>query len=342
MNNFKALQDILLTPKKVVIFPHIKPDADALGSCLALSSYLQKSGHTTTVISPTDYPSFLFWMKGNDDVLIYTHKDQREKAEEKLEEADIYFCLDFSALSRIDGLGHLLSTKVGQKPIVLIDHHRGKEDFADFELWDINAAATAQLIYEFIEMDNGLEKIDEDIAKCIYAGIMTDTGSFKFPSTSSRTLRIAANLKEVGIDTSLIHNLVYDNNTESRLRFLGYALQENLTFIPELKAGYFCISMEVRDRFNIQTGDTEGLVNYALSVAGIQVAALFKESDDSEGIKLSLRSVGDVSVADMASKYFNGGGHKNAAGGRLPHSTLEEAVDIFKKALQEIQQTVSE
>ncbi|MEH0157773.1 bifunctional oligoribonuclease/PAP phosphatase NrnA [Limibacter armeniacum] len=338
MHNFKKLQELLSSPKKIVILPHHKPDADALGSCLALSLYLKKSGHSTYVISPSDYPKFLFWLPGNDEVIVYTNDDNKEKAAEIIHEADLICCLDFSSLSRIEKLGEIVQEVVDKTPILLIDHHRGKDDIAEFELYDIEAAATAQLIYEFIELDNGLDKIDEQIAENIYAGIMTDTGSFKYPSTSSRTLRIAAELKDIGIDTSRIHNLVYDNNTETRLRFLGYALSQKLTFIPEYQAGYFTISKEDRNQFNIQTGDTEGLVNYALSVEGIEVAALFKENDDSDGIRLSLRSIGDFSVADMAARYFNGGGHKNAAGGRIIDGTLEGAVQIFKKALKEMKQ----
>lgn len=337
MYNFKELQELLSSPKNIVIIPHHKPDADALGSCLALSAYFNKNGHNTSVVSPTDYPKFLFWMSGNDDVVIYTEEGNDSKSEKLINDADLICCLDFSALSRIDELGDMVGKLVGKTPILLIDHHRNKEDFADFELWSIEAAATAQLIYEFIEMDGGLDKIDTDIAEAIYAGIMTDTGSFKYPATSSRTLRIVADLKDIGIDSGRIHNLIYDNNTETRLRFLGYALSQKLIFLPELKAGYFTISQEDRKNFNIQTGDTEGLVNYALSVEGITVAGLFKETEEKNGgVKLSLRSIGDFSVADMASQYFNGGGHKNAAGGRLKTGTLEEAVSTFKQALKEM------
>ncbi|AZQ63651.1 bifunctional oligoribonuclease/PAP phosphatase NrnA [Flammeovirga pectinis] len=334
MHNFNTLKEFLEEPRKVVIIPHTKPDADALGSALGLSWYLRKFEHTTTVLSPNDYPSFLHWMPGHEEVVVYDKKNP-SPSEKIIEEADVIFCVDFSSLNRIEELGPLVRQNMSKKMIVMIDHHRGKEDFADYELWDIDAAAAAQLIYEFIALDKGTHRIDQRIAACLYAGIVTDTGSFKYPSVSSRTLRIAAELKDTGLDTSRLYNLIYDNNTEKRLRFLGHALGENLTFWPELNTGFFTVTQDDRERFNLQSGDTEGLVNYALSVNGIKIAALFKEKDERDGIKVSFRSIGDFSVADLSSEHFGGGGHKNAAGGRVDGITVDEAVARFKKVLEE-------
>ncbi|ANQ50334.1 bifunctional oligoribonuclease/PAP phosphatase NrnA [Flammeovirga yaeyamensis] len=334
MHNFNTLKEFLEEPRNVVIIPHTKPDADAIGSALGLSWYLRKFEHTTTVLSPNDYPSFLHWMPGHEEVVIHD-KENAEASEEIINNADAIFCVDFSALSRIEDLGPMVEKQLSNKTIVMIDHHRGKVEFADYELWDIDAAAAAQLIYEFIDLDEGTNKIDQRIAACLYAGIVTDTGSFKYPSVSSRTLRIAAALKDTGLDTARLYNLIYDNNTETRLRFLGHALKENLTFWPELNTGFFTVSQDDRDHFKLQSGDTEGLVNYALSVNGIKIAAIFKEKDERDGIKVSLRSIGDFSVADLAAEHFNGGGHKNAAGGRVDGMTIDEAVVLFKKVLEE-------
>ncbi|PWJ39227.1 DHH family phosphoesterase [Sediminitomix flava] len=330
MYNFKDLQQYLATPRKAVILPHQKPDADALGSCLALASYLGKAGHNTTVISPNDYPTFLNWMEGHDKVVVYDNGNE-EKSAKIIGEADIIFCLDFSSLNRVDKMENLVKAQLGKKKFVVIDHHQGKEDFADFELWDISAAATAQLIYEFILMDEGSHKIDIPMAANIYAGIMTDTGSFKYPGTSSRTHRIAADLKDLGLDTAKIHNLVYDNNSENRIKFLGFALNQRLTILRPLKAAYFAITEKDQQRFNTQTGDSEGVVNYALSIEGIRIAAFFKEQEGN--VKISFRSIGDFSVAELAANYFNGGGHKNAAGGILRNSNLDIAIQTFEEAL---------
>lgn len=337
MNHLGALKEKLSHPQRVLIFPHQKPDADALGSCLALWGYLRKQGHDVTVISPTDYPRFLNWMPGQDLVQVY-RKDERERFEALVAAADLLCCLDFSALGRIDDLGKMVALQQGKGKILLIDHHRiGKEDFADYELWNPEASSTAELIYEYIEMDGGKELIDQEIAACIYAGIMTDTGSFKYPSTSSRTLRIAADLKDLGLETSHIHNLVYDNNTEARLRFMGYALSEKMVFWREYETAFITISREDRKRFHSQVGDTEGFVNYCLSVEGIAIAALFKEDEENEDlIKISFRSIGDFNVAELAARYFNGGGHRNAAGGRLLGQTLEQAIALFNRALSEM------
>ncbi len=329
MQNLAELKSLLSSPKKVAIIPHRKPDADALGSCLALSIYLQKKGHTTFVISPTDYPEFLNWMPGNEEVVIFD--EDQTLAETLFFEADLIFCLDFSGVNRVESMQPLLVN--AQQPIVVIDHHQGKEDFAQFELWDTKAAATAELIFDFIQMMGDSSLLDIPIAENIYAGIMTDTGSFKFSSTSSKIHRIVADLKDLGIDSARIHHLVYDTSSEDRLRFLGFALSEKLVVLPEYNAAYFAISAEELDRFSSRTGDTEGLVNYALSVKGISIAALFTERKEG-GAKMSFRSIGDFSVAEIANKYFGGGGHKNAAGGMITDKSLDEIVQLFKEVLQ--------
>jgi phosphoesterase RecJ-like protein len=327
----EELKQLLSTPKKIVITTHYKPDADALGSSLAMCSYLQKKGHEVLVITPSDYPWFLNWMIGNDKVLVFDAKKDRSKknVEKAFSEANLIFCLDFSAIERVQDLKEILTNASGTK--ILIDHHLEPEHFTNYELWDTKAAATTELVYEFITNMGDGAMIDIPIAECIYAGIMTDTGSFRFPSTTARVHTIMADLIRIGVDNHKIHNLVYDNNSEDRLRFLGFALAEKLIVLPKKKTAYFCISDTELLKFHSKTGDTEGLVNYALSIEGINFAALMIERPDA--IKLSFRSRGDFSVNEFARKYFDGGGHKNAAGGKSDLNLIEtenKFLDILK------------
>ncbi len=318
MRQYQELQQLFNKPQKVVITTHHKPDADALGSSLALAGYLVKKGHSVKVITPSDYPRFLFWMKGNEDVLIFD-KNLATNAATYINEADIICCLDFNAYSRINELGDIVKSSKALK--VLIDHHLEPEPFADYTYWDGKAAATAELVYDLIEDLNDLSLIDIPMAECIYAGIMTDTGSFRFPSTTKRVHLIIAQLIDIGVNNSKIHRNIYDSNTENRLRFIGFALSKKLVILKEYCLAYFAITNSELQEFNSQTGDTEGLVNYALSLEGVTMAAVIIERPDM--VKLSLRSSGNFSVRDFASDHFEGGGHKNASGGKSHLSLLE-------------------
>ncbi len=316
-----ALKQLLSSPKKVVITTHHKPDADALGSSLAMYNYLSKKGHEVLVVTPSDYPWFLSWMVGNDKVLVYEPEKERSKKNAVLafQNADLVFCLDFSAIERVQDLKELLNSATGIK--ILIDHHLEPEHFAQYEIWDTKAAATTELVYEFIQNMGDAEMIDVAIAECIYAGIMTDTGSFRFPCTTAKVHLIIADLIRIGVDNHKIHNLIYDNNSEDRLKFIGFSLSEKMRVLRSKKTAYFCISSDDLIQFNSQTGDTEGLVNYALSIEGINFAALMIERPDA--VKLSFRSRGDFSANEFARKYFEGGGHKNAAGGKSNLNLVE-------------------
>lgn len=325
MQNIEAFREAISRPQRIVITTHIKPDADALGSSLGLSNYLTSKGHEVQVITPTNYPVFLNWMSGNDGVLIFRDGGEAQSAE-LVANADLIFCLDFSSLNRIEELGALVQQSTAKK--ALIDHHLDPEDFADFTLWDTKAAATAELVYELIRQLDDLDKITPGIADCLYAGIMTDTGSFKHSSTSSNVHRIVADLIDRGANISVVSKLIYDNNSLSRLKLIGFALADRLTVFDNLKVAYITLSDEDLKRFNYQTGDTEGLVNYALSIKGIAMAAIIIEREDK--VKLSFRSFGNVAVNDLAKEYFQGGGHKNAAGG-ASDDTLEETVAKFRK-----------
>lgn len=327
MRNAAAFKEHLNTPRKIVVLTHFKPDADALGSSLGLAAYLKKLKHSVTVITPSDYPDFLAWMPGNDEVHIH-HKDRMALSQHLIENADTIFCLDFSSLKRINELGEMVERAAATK--VLIDHHLEPENFATYVQWDTNAASTAELVYLLIDQVGDTDLIDENIANCLYAGLMTDTGSFRHPNTTVQVFEVASELVKKGADPSRVAKLIYDTNTFERLRLMGFVLSERLQVLPEFRTAYITLSAEDLKKYGSQTGDTEGLVNFGLSIKNIKLSVLI--SDRKENIKLSFRSLGDFSVNDFARKHFEGGGHKNAAGGQAS-STMEETVSRFLQLL---------
>ncbi len=319
------LKPLLASPKKIVITTHHKPDADALGSSLALARFLKKLNHEVQVIVPSDYPSFLDWMSGNDDVWIY-NAGKEERSALYIEAADIIFCLDFNALGRINELGALVGKSKAIK--VLVDHHLEPENFADISISDTNAAATGVLIYELIIGLEGRNLMDTYIAECIYAGIMTDTGSFRHSNTDKKVHQIISDLYSWNLDSSRVHRLIFDTNSEERLRLLGFCLSEKLVVLADCYTAFMYLSAEELQRFDSKTGDTEGLVNYALSIDKVVFAAMIIERED--GVKISFRSKGDFNVNVFARTHFEGGGHKNASGGRSLKS-LSETVRNFRE-----------
>ncbi|GMQ31483.1 bifunctional oligoribonuclease/PAP phosphatase NrnA [Algoriphagus confluentis] len=333
MEALATFQRELSSPKKIFITTHVKPDADALGSSLGLANYLLKKGHEVTVVTPSDYPSFLYWMQGNDWVLDFSKDGDKELATEKLNEADVIFCLDFSVLNRVNELGEMI--RKSKAFIVNIDHHQDPEDFADFRFWSTKAAATCELVYELIVKLGDKNLIDAGIASCLYAGIMTDTGGFRHPNTTKNVHLVVAELIDLGADPSQISNLIYDSNSVNRLKFIGFAITRRLVVREDIHTAYFVISKKDLKKYQSQTGDTEGLVNYALSLDGIKLAALFSERED--GIKISFRSSPEVAVNKFAASYFEGGGHKNAAGGKSMLS-LKETVEVFERLVEKCQE----
>lgn len=324
MLTITTLKQILAEPKKIVVTTHYKPDGDALGSSLALYMWLKKKGHHVHLIVPSDYPAFLSWMPQQEEAIVYT--ENKSSADETIRQADLLFCLDFNGLARTHDMQESLRSATALK--IMIDHHLEPEGFDDFRHWDSSSAATALLVYDFIVnlMDCRAE-ITPSIASCLYTGIMTDTGSFRFRSTTAAVHLVIADLISLGADNAQIHENVFNSSSENRLKFLGFCLLNRLVVLPEYNTAYFAITKEDLTRFNIITGDTEGLVNYALSISGIRLAALI--IDRTNQIKLSLRSIGDFPANEICAKYFNGGGHRNAAGGHdsLP---LEKVVEKFK------------
>jgi phosphoesterase RecJ-like protein len=329
MLDITSLTELLAQPKQIVITTHHKPDGDAMGSSLGLYNYLIQLGHHVKVITPTDYPEFLWWLPGNEEVLIYT--ENLELSGELIGNADIIFCLDFNALNRINEMGEVVRQSNAYK--IMIDHHLEPEDFDDFRHWNINACAAAQLVYEFITVIlNHRELVNKDVATCLYTGIMTDSASFRLPNTTSAVHRMVADLIDDGAVNWRIHELIYSSASENRLRFLGYCLSSKLEVLHEYHTALITVNKQELQKYDIVTGDTEGIVNYALSITGIRLAAFIVERTDK--VKFSLRSTGEFPANEICKKYFNGGGHRNAAGGQYT-GTLNEAVEKFKQLLPE-------
>ncbi len=336
MDNLESFQSLMQHPKKVSIIAHHNPDADALGSSLALSLYLQKKGHQVSTIMPSSFPSFLDWMPSSEKVISYT-LEKEKICNDILQDTEVVFFIDFSAESRIRQIQTLVANMTATS--VIIDHHQEPTMKADFWLWDANASSTAELIYRFIEMMDDKALLDAQMGACIYAGIVTDTASFKHASTNKKVHLIAAELIDLGVNTSRVQRYIYDSNSENRLRFIGYALLNKLTILPEYRTAYFLLTKEELETYQNQLGDSEGLVDYALSVKNVVLAVVILEKKDC--VKMSFRSVGGFQANLFAQKHFNGGGHKNAAGGDYigsPYDIEEKLLSLlpqYKTQLEE-------
>ncbi len=327
--NYTDLDLLLSTPKKIVIIPHRNPDGDAMGSCLGLYHFLKKLNHEVQVISPNEYPDFLSWMPDANTTIAY--ETNKGIATEILTKADLIFTLDFNALYRVGEMENVLVTL--NVPFIMIDHHEKPHDYAQFMYSDILISSTCEMVYNFITKLHKEHLIDTRIATCLYTGMVTDTGSFKYASTTATTHRIAANLIDKGIAASEVHHQLFDNNSTSRLQVLGRGLQ-NLRLLPEYKTSYISLSQDELNACNYKKGDTEGVVNYGLSIKGIIFTAFFSENREEEIIKISFRSIGDFDVNQFARDHFEGGGHKNAAGGKSTLS-LTETIEKFTKIVSE-------
>ena len=330
------LKQALTNISNIVIVGHKNPDGDAIGSCLGLANLLKQLEHQVTVVMPNDFPEFLKWIPETQTIINYEqHRDNVKKC---LSEANLVFTVDFNALSRTGDLAQeLMATKAD---FILIDHHQEPDDYALVTYSDVGMSSTSEMVYHFIEFIGGLNLLNKEIATQLYVGIMTDTGSFRFPATTAATHRVIAHLIEAGAPNSIIHQNVYDTNSPDRLKLLGVALN-NMVMLPEYKTAYITMSQEELNNNNFKKGDTEGFVNYALSMKGVIFAMIFIENKKEKIIKISLRSKGSFSVNDFSRKYFNGGGHTNAAGGKSSKTlskTVEEFISIlpgYKKELNE-------
>tara|TARA_B110000977_G_C11035991_1_gene477105 strand:- start:362 stop:1378 length:1017 start_codon:yes stop_codon:yes gene_type:complete len=322
-----TVNNLLNEPKDIVIVGHKNPDGDAVGSCLGLYFFLKKLGHNPTVIVPNDFPDFLKWLPGSETILIY--EKNSEQSESCISQADLIFTLDFNSLGRIGSMQEPLEQS--NATFVMIDHHQQPGDYAVATYSDTSMSSTCEMVYVFMESLQGLHLLDSKIATNLYTGIMTDTGSFRFPSTSASTHRRIASLIEAGANNAIIHQNIYDTSSPDRMKLLGVALK-NLVILPEFKTAYISLTQKDLDENKFKKGDTEGFVNYALSIKGIVFAVIFIENKQESIIKMSLRSKGDFSVNEVARTHYHGGGHINAAGGRSSHSlnkTISEFISIL-------------
>jgi phosphoesterase RecJ-like protein len=331
--DINQLLDMLAEPRNIVITTHRNPDGDAMGSSLGWARILSALGHTPTVIIPNAFDNYLSWLPGIGEVIDATGKPHL--ARKRVEAAELIFCLDFGAWKRIGDFAAVINSS--KAPKIMVDHHIDPEDFGAVRFHVVGISSTAELIYR-MAMQMGLTQlVDTETAECLYVGLMTDTGSFRFDTTTPEVHRIAAGLLDKGINVGRIHNLLFDNFSEQRTRFLGYLLHEKMVVLPEYKTAYMTITMKEVHDFNIGLGDTEGFVNYNLSLRGINFGILMKEG--AEGTRISFRSIGSFPCNEFAA-HFGGGGHHNASGGRVDLSLAETEAKIlallpeFKDQLQ--------
>jgi len=324
-----TLKSLLENPKKIVIIPHRNPDGDAMGSTLALQGFLNKMGHQAKVIAPNHFPHFLNWLPNSEKVIFFDQEN--EKANQLLQQAEIVFTLDFNSFSRT-GKEMQKTLEEINPTFIMIDHHQQPDDYAQFMISKTDTSSTCELVYDFIHLLDKPDLIDQNIATCLYTGAMTDTGSFRFPSTSSDTHRMIAHLIDEGANNAEIHQNIFDTKSPEQLKLLGVALN-NLNILEEYKTAYISLSQKELDDHHYKKGDTEGIVNYGLSLEGIIFAVIFIENKEENIIKISFRSKGDFDVNTFARENFNGGGHKNAAGGRS-FKSLEGTISDFENLLK--------
>lgn len=327
----EELKDLLTSnirdAKRILIITHQNPDGDAIGSSLGLFHALINHGVNPVVVVPNDFPSFLKWMPGSDRILVYER--QKETVKSILDENPFIFYLDFNDISRIGKMKDAVEKSRGFG--ILVDHHPYPENFANVVISDISVSSTAELVFKMVKEVFGNRAIDKSVAECLYAGIMTDTGSFSYNSSRPETYEILSQLLSYGIDKDSIYSMVYDNFSADRMKLLGYCLDQKMMVLPEFGTAYISLTNEEKKKYNFQPGDSEGFVNYPLSVSGIFFSAFFMENG--KKVKISFRSKGDFPVNHFASRYFEGGGHKNAAGGEsdLPlDKTIERFVGLLK------------
>lgn len=328
--DIQAITELLATPKKIAIIPHRSPDGDAMGSTLGLYHFLLKLNQQPVVIAPNDFPEFLAWLPASETVLVY--ETDRVNCTKVLNDAELVFTLDFNALHRTGEMEQVLNKLT--VPMIMIDHHQLPDTYAAFTYSDTSFGSTCEMIYNFIVLLNQKSLIDKTIATCLYTGILTDSGGFRFPKTTGTTHRIVAEFIELGVENTEVPTLLFDNNSYERLQLLGRALQ-NMKVLFDKKTSYISLSQKELDEFKYVKGDTEGIVNYGLTIKGIVFAAIFIEHRDENIIKISFRSQGDFDVNQFAREHFNGGGHINAAGGKS-NDSLANTIKKFEQIVSKI------
>ncbi len=319
-------KEYILKAEQIAIIPHAGPDGDAIGSSLALMRYLKKIGKQVRVICPNAYPQFLTWL--HDETELDVFDGAEEFCTTYIDQSDLIFILDHNSFKRSGDLGKLLEKNTASK--VMIDHHPMPEDIADVTISDTAMCSTCEMVYEFIGALGGNNQIDKEIAECIYTGIITDTGGLSYNSSNERIYQVVGDLMGKGIDKAKVHDKIYDNYSAHRMKMLGYCLNEGMELLPEYETAIIHLTKETLEAFEYQDGDTEGFVNYPLSIKGINISIIFMEKDDC--VKISFRSKGSIPINQMARDFFNGGGHINAAGGRT-YESMSKAIRKFKKEL---------
>ncbi len=322
MTDIDQVKSLLATPKQIAIIAHRNPDGDALGSSLGLQIFLEKLGHVAKVVMPSEAPSTFKYLPRIDEMTVFDLKYDDARA--VIDQAEIIFALDFNGLDRVDKLGENISFSKAKK--ILIDHHLDPEPFDDYRFVDTGASSTAELVYLFIEELGEIRKMDVEIGTCLFTGLITDTGSFKY-ATRPQTYNVAAQLKEIGVDDYGLQDRIFNSLKEKHLRLLGHCLAHRMTIIDEYRTAYIYLTKQDYADFKISRGDTEGIVNHMLMLSNVDMAAFITEQPSI--VKISLRSKGDISVQEIAMKHFKGGGHKNASGGAM-YSKLEHVVKKFE------------
>ena len=327
-------QALIHGARKIVITTHKNPDGDAIGSAMAMHHFLKTLNKDVTTVVPDHAPDFLHWVKDYHQILAFDQ--QPDQIRSAISEADLLFSLDYNHLPRV-GNDLCPVLEACEKPFILIDHHQQPGEFPEVTYSDTKACSTCEMVYRFIEQCGWKGHINIDVAACIYLGIMTDSGSFRFHNVSDDTHRIAGEMIALGLDHAEIHRQVYDVNLMDKLKLIGYALSEKLVVMPDQATAFISLTKEELQRYNYRQGDTEGLVNQALSIKGIKLAAFFREG--SNEIKTSFRSKGSFDVNTFARTNWQGGGHINAAGGMsaddMP-STLEKFQSLVHQHAHDI------
>jgi phosphoesterase RecJ-like protein len=334
--NIRDLKTQLQDSKKIIVIPHKNPDGDAIGSCVAINELLKSIGHKSSIISPNNFPDFLKWMDNQNEIKIY--ENNPELFNNEILTSDIIFTLDFNSLSRIGSMGEIVKDSRALK--VMIDHHQNPENYADYTYSDVKMSSTCEMVFHFITELSLNDKISSKIASALYTGIMTDTGSFKFPLTTDITHKVVSGLIKKGANGNEINNLVYDNNSYEKLLLLSHTLS-NMIVDTEHNTAYMYLTQQSLNKYNFKKGDTEGFVNYGLTIKGVKFAAIFIENEADKIIKISLRSKGNFNVNEFSRDNFNGGGHINAAGG-YSKEKLEDTVSKFKNLLPKYKTKLSE
>lgn len=322
-----ALRQLLSQPIQITITTHQKPDGDAMGSSLGLYNYLSQFGHRIKVIVPTEFPAYFNWMPGVAELWVYP--DHKAEADEWIKSSDLICCLDFNTLSRIHPMDTVV--KDAEKPVLLIDHHLQPESF-EWMLHDVKACSTCELVHRLMHILEETPDISLQTAQCIYTGLLTDTGNFQNGATNKAAFMIVADLMDRGLVIQYVQEQLNQNGSESKLRFLGNSLLNKMTVRHDLGIAFIVVDRKDARTYNLQAGDTEGLVNFPLSIKGINISVLIKE--EREITKLSFRSKGDIDVNEFARTNFEGGGHKNAAGGKSifpPDWLIKKITELIEK-----------